>query len=103
VTEIELRFTPANNDLLARGLKHATVRRSRHGRPGDTFRAGGWVWKIESVDPMTLGAAADTVYPLCGLPSREAYLQAWVEQYGLSEPDLGQRVYVHRFARVLSA
>jgi hypothetical protein len=102
VTEVEIRWSAANEELLRSGRKLATIRRERHAKAGDTFRAGGWTWRVDSVSPSILGHALDTVYPLLGVASREEALAGWMEVRGLTEPpDLGQVVYVHTFSRVL--
>jgi hypothetical protein len=100
MTEIPLAFLQEIEELLRQGKKHATTRRSRHGSPGDTFRAAGAVWRITSIVPLPLGQAFATVWNIEGFDSPAGMREAWERAYNLLHPpDDTQLVYVHFFVR----
>jgi len=103
LTEIELRFTQENEELLRLGKKHATTRRTRHGRPGDTFRAAGDTWTISAVVPVPLRQAFATVFVIEGFHTPAEMAAAWQRCYQLLHPpDVTAIVYVHYFSRQLA-
>jgi hypothetical protein len=97
--EVELRFTPRNEELVRLGLKTATIRRTQHGQVGDTFRAAGERWEILAIVPTTLGQAAANFFRLEGEISPRETLEWWARAYGISQAqvDVRQPVYVHLF------
>lgn len=102
MTRVDLRFTPENEDLLLTGKKRATLRRSRHGKVGDTFEVKGRVFELTSIRPVPLGDALRLYYPMLGMPNTDAAYENLARAYGLlietlrGSPDF-QVVYVHVF------
>jgi hypothetical protein len=97
--EVELRFTRRNEELVRLGIKTCTIRRTQHGRVGDTFHVAGERWEIQAILPMTLEAAAAGCFRLEGETSPEEVINWWARAYGISPHSVDRRqpVYVHVF------
>ena len=100
MAEITIPFKSMFRDALLTGVKVCTARKKRMGKPGDRFLAFDQPFEILSVEDVSLDDVA-RLWKDEGCTSRAHFIEVWNSIH----PKVGyretQRVYVHRFKKVL--
>jgi uncharacterized protein YqfB (UPF0267 family) len=95
---IKLKFTRALERKITNGQKTVTVRRARHGKPGDIFEVRGVRYKLQNITKMSLGDAGMWFYREDGCRNISEFKRVWTEIYHKWVPC--QPVYLHRFKKL---
>lgn len=77
MTEITIPFSDPMEDANRQLIKTCTSRSKRYGNPGDTFRSGGYIFKLLDVIEFRLSFICERLYRLEGFDSPEAFEIAW--------------------------
>ena len=97
---IELKFQDCFRDMLLSGRKTMTIRKSRHGEPGNTFIAFGAEFEIIAVHQLQLGTVLMKCYREEGYSTPDEFIAALRQLYPDHNFQADELVWTHQFKKV---